>query len=196
MKSPIKFFSPNQKWKLPVIILMGVFLGLATYSVYVSKAWSYLSDKSENCINCHIMVPQYDSWRHSSHRENATCVDCHTPQDNVFRKYLFKAKDGFNHARIFTLRQERQAIIIGEEGELVVQQNCIRCHENVLDRTRVASMTQEKFTVHNRDRQCWECHREVPHGKKRSLSSNPNAIVPTLGSPVPAWLKEFSEKDK
>jgi cytochrome c nitrite reductase small subunit len=39
-------------------------------------------------------------------------------------------------------------------------------------------------------RRCAECHREVPHGRVSSLSSVPNAFVPTLGAIIPDWIKK------
>jgi cytochrome c nitrite reductase small subunit len=42
----------------------------------------------------------------------------------------------------------------------------------------------------NNDRACWECHREVPHGRVRSLSSVPNARIPLPPSPIPDWLQK------
>ena len=40
---------------------------------------------------------------------------------------------------------------------------------------------------------CWDCHRDVPHGGKNSLSSTPAAIVPLPDSPVPEWLRKMKE---
>ena len=113
IKRLAKRLEPPRNWKIPVIILLGIFMGLGVYSVYVSKAWSYLSEDPRACVNCHIMAPQYATWNHSSHRETATCNDCHVPHDNIVRKYYFKGKDGLNHATLFTLRAERQVIFIG-----------------------------------------------------------------------------------
>ena len=42
---------------------------------------------------------------------------------------------------------------------------------------------------HRAERECWECHRETPHGRVNSISSVPNAKVPVLSSPVPDWLQ-------
>jgi cytochrome c nitrite reductase small subunit len=44
------------------------------------------------------------------------------------------------------------------------------------------------------ERQCWECHRETPHGRVHSLSSVPFARVPDPGSPVPGWLDNLMDK--
>lgn len=176
---------PPDNWKIPVIIVLGIFTGLAGYAFYISKAPSYLSDSPRTCVNCHVMAPQYATWSHSSHREGATCNDCHVPHENIFRYYGFKAKDGLRHATIFTLRMEPQVIFIKEAGTQVVQTNCIRCHEKLFDR----EISSTGHFAQVKDRLCWECHRETPHGRVNSLSSVPNARVPLPESPVPDWIK-------
>ena len=75
---------PPPSWRLAVIVTVGIIVGLGVYIIKISNAVSYLSDEPETCINCHVMIPQYATYQHSSHRENATCNDCHVPQDNVF----------------------------------------------------------------------------------------------------------------
>ena len=189
----IKRLIPPDKWKFPVLIIGGIFFGLFIYSFHISKATSYLSDNPETCINCHIMVPQYATWNHSSHREFTSCNECHVPHNNFFSHYYFKAKDGFRHATIFTLRAEPQVIHIKEAGVQVVQNNCIRCHSNLINSASL--MVQNVNHKTNREtRLCWECHKETPHGRVNSLSSTPNALVPLLKSPVPQWLKELTKK--
>jgi cytochrome c nitrite reductase small subunit len=185
----IKKLLPPKNWRFPVLLMSGIFAGLFFFLFYISKAYSYLSDNPGTCVNCHIMAPQYATWSHGSHREHATCNDCHVPHNNVFNKYFFKAKDGMRHASMFALRLEPQVILIHQAGKEVVHQNCIRCHSNLLlDPKLVSSVQNQK--VHATDRVCWECHREVPHGRVNSLSSTPNARVPLPESPVPDWLKK------
>lgn len=137
------------------------------------------------------MAPQYATWSHSSHREVATCNDCHVPQDNFAKHWLFKAKDGLRHATIFTLRKEPQVIFIKEAGREVVQTNCIRCHGQIFEANRkMAGGNASQI----KERQCWECHRETPHGRVNSLSSVPYARVPLPESPVPEWIKKYTSK--
>ena len=189
MKCLLKKIIPPKKWMLAVTIVMGILVGLVIYIFNISNAISYLSDDPETCINCHVMVPQYATWNHSSHRENATCNDCHVPHDNVFNKYYFKAKDGLRHATIFTLRNEPQVIFIKEEGKKVVHDNCVRCHNELLNDSKL--ITQTSFNLHSKtERECWECHREVPHGRVNSLSSTPYARIPSKDSTVPEWLQK------
>lgn len=186
----IHFLKPPQGWKLPVTILLGISVGLFVFLFYVSNAYSYLSDNPKTCVNCHIMTPQYATWFHSSHREYATCNDCHVPHNNIVNSYYFKAKDGLRHATVFTMRAEPQAIIIKDEGHKVVHQNCIRCHNHLIDDPKMNTI-HAGFYNERTDRTCWECHKEVPHGKVRSLSSTPHAFVPLPESPVPQWLKKI-----
>ncbi len=188
----LKKFLPPPEWKLPVMIASAVIIGMGLFIIYISQAHSYLSDKPETCINCHIMAPQYATWRHSSHREWTNCNDCHVPHDYIFNTYYFKAKDGLRHATVFTLRNEPQVIFIKEEGAEAVHQNCIRCHSDLMVDPRLQA-TIENHHFHRTDRKCWDCHREVPHGRVNSLSSVPDARVPLLGSPVPEWLKIFNK---
>lgn len=185
----LKKFMPPPKWLFEAITGVAILSGLFLYLVYISKAHSYLSDKPETCVNCHIMAPQYATWMHSSHRERSTCVDCHVPHNNVINKYYFKAKDGSRHATLFTLRAEAQVIQIQPAGKQVVQQNCIRCHSNLITDSKINTI-DPGFHATRTDRACWECHREVPHGRVRSLSSTPNAKVPLPESPVPEWMKK------
>jgi len=188
MSSLIQKLIPPEKWRRPVIILLGIFVGLGFYTVKVSNAASYLSDDSETCINCHVMVPQYATWQHSSHREVANCNDCHVPHTNPVSKYYFKAMDGLRHATMFTLRKEPQVIRIKEAGKAVVQENCKRCHAHLNE--NVSTMATLSETQIGEGKVCWECHRETPHGSVNSLSSVPNARAPRLSSPIPNWLKE------
>ena len=190
----MKKIIPPDKWKRPVVILIGMIVGCTIYLVYVSNAVSYMSDNPKVCVNCHIMAPQYATWAHSLHRETANCSDCHVPHDNIFNKYFFKAKDGIRHAAMFTLKLEPQVIHIHQEGEEVFKNNCIRCHSNQIHNTKVESVLKN-HVQHIDNRKCWECHRETPHGRVKSLSSAPFARIPLPESPVPEWLKEIMNEE-
>ena len=51
-----------------------------------------------------------------------------------------------------------------------------------------------KQSVSVKERYCWECHRETPHGRVNSLSAVPNAQAPLLKSPVPDWMNKLIRK--
>lgn len=190
---------PPPQWRVPVIILCGIFVGIGGYVLHVSNATSYLSSDPEACINCHVMTTAYATWQNSSHAEVATCTDCHLPHDNIFHKYWFKANDGLRHTTIFTMRTEPQVIRIKESGAKAVQQNCIHCHENVMQEITAG----HAGLIHGTDdegRYCWDCHRQTPHGRVRSLSATPYAHTPDLPTAIPQWFrstfKETGESDQ
>lgn len=189
------FLLPPEKYKIRIIILSAVFLGIGFYTMYVSKFHSYLSDSPEACVNCHIMTPQYTTWSKSSHHNVASCNDCHVPHNNVLNKYYFKAKDGLRHATLFTFRMERQVIQIQDESAEVVQKNCERCHSQTLESVKKCTKEEGKLKE-NDERKCWECHRETPHGRVNSLSSTPHTRVQSTLSPIPVWLKQKIEKEQ
>ena len=183
-------------WQLPVIALGGAILGLSFYAAIESKAVSYLSDNPETCANCHVMTPQYTTWRNSSHREVATCNDCHVPQDNALKKYAFKAKDGMYHASVFTTRSEPEVIRMKEAGVEVVQQNCVRCHQDQVTDAKLAARVDNHFNSRT-ERKCWECHKEVPHGSVHSLSSVKyyGKIPSEHQESVPEWIEKTLNED-
>ncbi|MGP1479037.1 MAG: cytochrome c nitrite reductase small subunit [Capnocytophaga sp.] len=179
-------------------VLAGMLIGLAGYIFYISKAHSYLSDDPKACVNCHIMEPEYATWFHSSHGRNTVCNDCHVPHDNVFRKYYFKANDGLRHATMFTFRMEPQVIRMHAPGQKVVQENCIRCHSDLVSEVSIGKVTAPMAHQGN-GKLCWECHREVPHSRVRGLNSAPSSPVPIIDDMpenTPDWIQEIADKAK
>ena len=179
---------------LPLFLVGGLIAGLGAYTVYMSRAHSYLSDDPAACVNCHIMTPYYQSWNHSSHAQWTTCNDCHVPQDNVLSKYAFKAKDGLYHAAVFTVNGEPDVIRPREESYEVIMNNCIRCHMQLNTEFVKTGMIDYCEVKEGKGKACWDCHTQVPHTKVSNLSSSPNAIVPLPSSPVPDWLKNKMKK--
>jgi cytochrome c nitrite reductase small subunit len=190
MKRLIHFFIPPPEWRLPVFLVLGVLGGLGALVLYISNAVSYLSDDPRACVNCHVMTPQYATWQRGSHGRATTCNDCHVPHDNIIRTYAFKAGDGLRHATMFTLRMEPQVIQIKDAGIAVVQENCIRCHSDLVHEVSAGSLTAMNARA-GEGVLCRQCHREVPHGRVNSLASTPYARVPRLGPIAPEWLREY-----
>lgn len=153
-------------------------VGLFVYVANASKAFSYLSSDPKTCINCHVMNTQYATWQHGSHAQRSTCVECHLPQEGFFNKYFEKGRDGWNHSVAFTLNTYENSIQISDHGAGRVQANCINCHENMVE---TMLDNEHRYTEGNTgikpvERYCWECHREVAHGKTRGLMTTPHAL--------------------
>jgi cytochrome c nitrite reductase small subunit len=167
----LRFLSAG--WRRAGFAAIGVVAGLGLFVLHASRAASYLSDAPETCMNCHVMTAEYISWRHSSHAGVATCDDCHVPHTSLAAKYAFKARDGLWHSTVFTMRWEPQAIRISERAIPVVEENCRRCHAELISDVSIAAHQYK-------DLRCWDCHRETPHGTVRSLSAAPDIFRPRL----------------
>jgi cytochrome c nitrite reductase small subunit len=160
-------------WRPAGFLMLGVAAGMGLFVFHISRAASYLGDAPETCMNCHVMATEYIAWQHSSHAHAATCHDCHVPHTSLAAEYGFAAKDGLWHATVFTMRWEPQAIRLSAGAVPVVEQNCRRCHSQVI--AEVAPAVHQPG-----DLRCWDCHREVPHGSVRSLSAASDVFQPRL----------------
>ena len=176
----LNFIRPRMR--IPAFMLVGCVCGAALLLAHVSRATSYLFDSPETCMNCHVMTDAYISWKHSSHGRDVTCNDCHVPHTSIPREYAYKACDGLKHAAVFTLRTEPQAIKLSNMAAPVVQENCLRCHEGRVTETACGRREPGDF-------RCWDCHREVPHGRVHSLSASPDTYRPQLPPVVPEGKK-------
>ena len=81
---------PTFNLQVLALIMAGAFCGLLAYLVYMSKAYSYLSDNPEVCINCHVMGPYYATWQHSSHKKRSYLQRLPRTTHKHFCKILFQ----------------------------------------------------------------------------------------------------------
>ncbi len=198
MKFKFNIFPKNSKWRKTAWFFIAVFIGMGAFIAKEAELTSYLSDDPQACVNCHVMTPVYNSWMRSSHREWANCNDCHVPHNNVFNKYYFKAKDGLYHASVFTARAEPDVIHMKEASQEVVQQNCIRCHIQQVTQTKYDGWL-DNHRENRTGRQCWSCHKQVPHGKLHGILSIKTNLAPLPTDQeeavIPSWLaKKINEE--
>ena len=145
-------------------VLTGLLGGVGGTTLYAAKALSYLSGDPNVCVNCHIMQPQFDAWRKSSHHAVATCGDCHLPHDFV-GKWLTKAENGYHHSKGFTLQDFHEPIMIKPRNARVLQANCLRCHADIVhDLVATRDLARPDDAV-----RCVHCHATVGHGDVAGL---------------------------
>ena len=139
-----------------VMMVLGVALGLGSYTFAYARGWAYMTDDPKACANCHVMNEQYDGWIKSSHRSVAVCNDCHVPHSLV-AKYMTKARNGFWHSFYFTSGRFPDPILALPASRVIAEANCRRCHEPI-----VAAMGTPSH-VGSRDISCIRCHNSVGH---------------------------------
>jgi cytochrome c nitrite reductase small subunit len=143
---------------LPVLAFasLGLVAGLGGFTVIHARGFSYFKDDPSACVNCHVMTDQYDSWTHSSHRQWATCNDCHMPHDFV-GKYTRKAINGWNHSVKFTTGNFPEPITINRRNKEVALDNCVNCHQTMVNDMLLG------YRPDRDDVRCTDCHGNVGH---------------------------------
>ena len=117
--------------------------------------------------------------------------------ENAVKKWTFKGMDGMKHVAAFLTKSEPQVIQAHEASSEVIMNNCIRCHTQLNTEFVKTGKIDYMMSQVGEGKACWDCHRDVPHGGKNSLSGTPGAIVPLPESPVPEWLRKMvNQKDK
>ncbi|MCP9473373.1 MAG: cytochrome c nitrite reductase small subunit [Nitrospira sp.] len=138
-----------------VVLTLGVFTGIGVYTFVYARGGSYLTDKPEACVNCHVMREQYAGWVKGSHRSVAVCNDCHTP-DGLVEKYAAKVKYGFLHAYAFTTGYFPDEIKITPPMHQLTERACLKCHAAIVQAMTVTGVGWE-------DLPCLRCHGDVGH---------------------------------
>ena len=188
MKSMLENFLAcmSYKQKVALSLLCGIIVGLTGLFLYLLRIHTYIvGDDPAACINCHIMSPYYATWSHSAHARNTTCNDCHVPNNNMAAHYAFKGMDGMKHGAYFVTHSESQSIEAEKASAEVIMDNFIR---EFVKTGRIDYMEAKR----GEGKACWDCHRDVAHMNKNSLSSTPGAefVEPMPPSPVPQWLQK------
>lgn len=156
---------------LLVLVLLGILLGVSSFTLQYAEGLSYFSANPGACANCHIMQPRFDSWQKSSHHGVATCVDCHLPHHFV-GKYLAKAENGYHHSKGFTMQDFPEPIVMKEKNARIVQENCLACHGDLTEHMVYAA------TYHLDAVRCVHCHAGVGHGERASLGGPAEEELP------------------
>lgn len=146
--------------KAALALLFGGVFGLGAFTVSYAEGTAYLSDDPAACRNCHVMNDTYDAWSRGSHRDVATCNDCHTPHDSLLTKYAIKALNGWNHSVAFTLQSYHEPLRITAINRSVALHGCTYCHEAFVSRIDHRGQPEPE--------DCIRCHATVGHDENGS----------------------------
>lgn len=134
---------------------VGLVAGIGGFTFIYAKGASYLTHDPAACANCHIMREQFDGWVKSSHRNVATCNDCHTPPGFI-AKYATKAANGFWHSFAFTSGRFHEPIRIKARNWKITENACRHCHKEIVQAIAGAHADAAIFS-------CIRCHNSIGH---------------------------------
>ncbi|OPY88426.1 MAG: Cytochrome c-type protein NrfH [Syntrophaceae bacterium PtaU1.Bin231] len=139
-------FSPSR------ILAAGVIAGIAL-CLLLAVAFN-LSGTTRFCAACHSMQPVSAGWQISTHKQFA-CVECHLPNTHIVGRVAYKMVAGARDLVAETLGTYAMPITISKSGAGHVNQNCLRCHFSVMEKTALSGATSN----------CIGCHRFLVHGR-------------------------------
>jgi cytochrome c nitrite reductase small subunit len=133
-----------------ILVVGGGFLAFGPPGIYAK------TETPDFCGSCHVLATQYEAWFHAGAHRRINCVDCHLPNDTFARHLLWKTIDGLKDWLAFHTGRISDPIRLSQHGAAVVQDNCRRCHTELISRL-------------NEDRQCWDCHRNLSHKRTGAI---------------------------
>ena len=153
-------FFPSRFSSLFLAVITGLMLGLGYFTWGYAEGGSYFSNDPAACANCHVMREYLDSWQKSSHKQTATCNDCHTPHALIPKLYA-KGENGIRHSWKFTFQTYPERLQITPMNLGALQENCLGCHQEFVAEIHAASRKESL-----RERNCVHCHDGVGHGAR------------------------------
>ncbi|MCC6545614.1 cytochrome c nitrite reductase small subunit [Candidatus Sumerlaeota bacterium] len=142
-----------------IVLLVGAAVGMGMFTFGYGKGFAYLSNNPTACANCHVMQDHYDSWMNSSHRNVATCNDCHLSHHPV-GKWITKTDNGFFHSLAFTTGDYHKPIQIKPRNRRVTQNACLYCHADFVHEMLPKKPGDDMML-------CVHCHKDVGHSNRR-----------------------------
>lgn len=141
-----------------VALSLGILGGLGAFTFGYGEGAAYLSNDPSACTNCHVMQGHYDGWLKSSHRNVATCNDCHLPHD-FLGKWITKGDNGFFHSLAFTTNDFHEPIQIKDRNARVTQNACLHCHSEFVNHMLPVQPGGDMLA-------CVKCHADVGHAQR------------------------------
>jgi len=142
---------------IAAVIMVGVLGGLGTFTFVYGKGYTYLGTDPAACANCHAMTDHYSAWQASSHKNVATCNDCHLSHYPI-GKWITKADNGFFHSIAFTTDMFHEPIEIKPRNRRVTQAACLYCHEDFVHALEADAGGEDLL--------CARCHTDVGHAQR------------------------------
>lgn len=171
------------RWKFflkpAVFILLGVIIAFPLFSMtYYTMV---RTSTPRFCSSCHEIRFAYNSWRTSTHVNNAQgfvadCMDCHLPAphdtfDFFYQKTFHGAKDvvlhfvldEYNH-----LENRRKAYASFQNNQ------CLKCHRNILyipdKRGAMLAHRSVLYARPGNEKRCVDCHRNLVHNQREQYA--------------------------
>ena len=161
--------------KPALFVIFGILLAFPLFSMaYYTMV---RTSTPEFCATCHEIQFAYNTWKTSSHVNNAQgfvadCMDCHLPAphdtyDFFYSKTFHGIKDIYVH---FTQTEYDHAKNREVAYASFKNDQCLKCHRNILYiPDKRGAMLAHRSVLYARpgyEKRCVDCHRNLVHNPK------------------------------
>ena len=136
----------------PRILASGIIAGIVI-CLFIAIGYN-LSSTTRFCAACHSMQSVAATWQVSTHKQ-FTCIECHLPDNHIISRVSYKAAVGIRDLVDETLGTYAVPVTISKSSAGIVNQNCLRCHFSVMEKTALSGRASN----------CINCHRFLVHGR-------------------------------
>jgi cytochrome c nitrite reductase small subunit len=160
-----------------ILVIVGIIIAFPLFSItYYTMV---RTSTPEFCASCHEIRFAYNSWKTSTHVNNAQgfvadCMDCHLPAPHdtfnfFYTKTAHGIKDVFVH---FTMDMSAYDHHVQREKAYTSFKNeqCQKCHRNILTiPDKRGAMLAHRSVLYARpgyEKRCVDCHRNLVHNKR------------------------------
>lgn len=176
--------STEQRLKA-LILVSGILLAVLLGTAGAIK----LTMSPDFCSKCHVMAPEYTTWKASSHIQVA-CVDCHIKPGlgNLIVHKISAMKELYLY---FTGTYERPI----KMSHKIEDEICTACHSTNRDTTPSGDLIIPHAKHASKKVLCIECHSGVAHGNivARNMTEDGNYAVWTSEYGAAQMSKDYSE---
>ena len=174
LKATRRFFSSRLKWLLVFGMAVGILLTLLGNKIILKTS------TDSYCMSCHSHPHSEQSWRLSTHYDNASgvkihCVECHLPPKGKGHLWA-KIKHG-SHDAWAQLTKDIESINWEEKSRLenaihyTYKEACLKCHQNLFPSslTREGDEAHLYYTQNEEKLRCLNCHLHVGHYSETAI---------------------------
>lgn len=156
-------------------VIVGIIIGFPVFSL--SYYTMVRTSTPEFCASCHEIEFAYNSWKTSTHVNNAQgfvadCMDCHLPAPHdTFEFFYAKTAHGIKDIVIHFLQDEYDHQKNREKAWASIKNDqCQKCHRNLLyipdKRGAMLAHRTVLYPKPGYEKSCFDCHKDLVHNQR------------------------------
>jgi cytochrome c nitrite reductase small subunit len=161
--------------KPALLVALGLFIAFPLFSL--SYYTMVRTSTPQFCASCHEIQFAYNSWKTSSHANNAQgfvadCMDCHLPAPHdTFDFFYAKTAHGIKDIVVHVMMDEYDHRKNREQAWATIKNDqCLKCHRNLLyipdKRGAMLAHRAVMYPLPGREKSCLDCHKDLVHNPR------------------------------